>query len=370
LRLDSGLTSENQIEAIRNEEGVLILAQANLSGGSPTMPAIRNVKGLLFLRDVSTARYVDVIARDKEPPLRMNPVAEYTNTQVWHLWEPATQRSLRLFVNDMPEVDWSPHSGVNATKHGAVPGDGQDDSAAVNAAIAYANAVGARTVYLPSTANANWHFASPIRVWGKVRRVIAMQGVFNLISPLQEAGGPLFRIEAGEPIVVLERFLARWADRGWFTVVDHAAPNTLVLKHGRGGGYANSVTRGQAFFEDFAAFLRIKGPQSVWVRQWNAEGSVTWAINHGGTLWVLSVKTEANSLHLEQQGGATEILGQHSGYTSGDTSHLTDFVVSDGRLSVAGFHPAFQRIVEETRAGVTRVWSQPVGGRYGLFVGQ
>jgi hypothetical protein len=63
-------------------------------------------------------------------------------------------------------------------------------------------------------------------------------------QPSADGWGPLFRVEAGEPIIVTERFGARRGNHGRtpFDLLDHAAPNTVVLKHGQGDIYCNWAT--------------------------------------------------------------------------------------------------------------------------------
>jgi len=280
-------------------------------------------------------------------------------------------------VEETPDVPWDAEGNfaqwVNVAAFGARPNDDRDDADAVQRAVDAANRTGKTTVYFPY---GEYYLSKIIRVWGSVRRLIGMTAILTITDPLMSAKGPLFRLEPGQDVVVFERMYARPKNRSNdFEFIRHAAPNTVVFKHGRGGIYRNVVTGGRAFFEDWTSYLRLTGPQQVWVRQWNPEIGksqkiFTRAVNDGGMLWVLMMKTEGNGVHVENiHGGKVEILGMLSGWTQGDTSEYADFVNLESQLSVSGFQPAYRRVVVETRHSETATLLNEKPGRFALYVG-
>jgi hypothetical protein len=372
------LTSENTVEVIRNNQGTVLVVEATLSGGAPGAVALTNTgKGVLAVRSLNVSTgYKAAIANHNDPLVPVGSIAEYTSDDPHALFTPNAGTSLRLPVPETPDVPWESSTWVNVADFGARANDGVDDGPGVQAAIDAANATGRHTVYFPSGTNAQWHLGQTIHVYGTIKRVIGLQGVMNLSGSAQAQNAPLFRVEPGQPTVVLERMFLRRADRqSGFTAIDHAAANTLVLKHGHGGHYRNRVTGGKVFMEEWTNFLDLQGPQQVWIRHWNPEtGSLELpvrAANNGATLWVLGMKTEGNGDHIETvNGGRTEVLGQRSGWGQGDQSRYTDFIVRNSEFSAMAFRPAWSRVVEEERGDEVRVWSIPTPpSRFGLYVG-
>jgi len=188
------------------------------------------------------------------------------------------------------------------------------------------------------------------------------------------AKGPAFRLEQGQDVVVFERFIVRpqkWGRQ--IDLIEHAAANTVVFKHGRGGIYRNSVTGGRAFFEDWTSYLRITGPQQVWARQWNPEtsaGPLTRAVNNGGRLWILLMKTEGHGVHIENRGGGrAEVLGALLALFRGETNQYVGFINHESHLSLSGISLAYERAVVETRNGKTDTLYNKDSRRFSLYVG-
>jgi Pectate lyase superfamily protein len=196
-------------------------------------------------------------------------ITEYTSEPPRQVVVSADQHSLNLPVEETPDVPWDAEGNfaqwVNVAAFGARPTDDRDDADAVQRAVDAANRTGKTTVYFPY---GEYYLSKIIRVWGSVRRLIGMTAILTITDPLMSAKGPLFRLEPGQDVVVFERMYARPKNRSNdFEFIRHAAPNTVVFKHGRGGIYRNVVTGGRAFFEDWTSYLRLTGPQQVWVRQ-------------------------------------------------------------------------------------------------------
>jgi len=377
-----GLKSLNTVPVVKNRYGTVTVVDGEFRNGSSSVSAIEHFggnRGVLFARNIVTSGYRSAIMKDGEV-ISGSTVSEYSSGMVYRLFS-RMPTSLNLPVEETPDVSWDAEnnfeSWVNVVNFGARPNDGRDDTHAVQEAIDKANRQGKTTVYFPF---GEYHFTKTIRVWGTVRRIIGMMGILKVKDPLIRAQGPLFRVEHGQDVVVFERLYVRpqkWGRE--FDLIEHAAANTVVFKHGGGGVYRNSVSGGRAFFEDWTSYLRITGLQRVWVRQWNPEtpaGSKTRAVNDGGRLWVLMMKTEGNGVHVENKsGGMVEILGALSGWTKsrrGEDPHVySDFVNHESHLSVIGFAPAYKRIVVETRYGKTDTLElyNKKPWRFSLYVG-
>ena len=299
-----GLTSENLVPVIKNADarGLVVVLDGNFRGGASANCAIANEQGVLYARNIQTSGYRSAI-ENQGRVVPGNAVSEYVSQDIYHLF-PNLKKSLSLPVAEVPTVssnnlkDW-----VSVTQYGAISGDNQDDTAAIQKAIDS----GQQTVYFPY---GSYLISDTIHVRGNVKQIIGMESVIQAKGKAFNASDqPVFRIEAGKSqVVVLERFWAAYGSNAKYWV-EQAASRTLVLKNIMFGGYRNTVP-GRLFIEDVTGAPWEFNRQTVWARQLNPEGNRTKIVNNGSTVWILGLKTEDAGTAVETlAGGKTEILG-------------------------------------------------------------
>ena len=355
-----GLVSDNAVPAL-GTYGKLLLADAKLTGGDGAArhPAIVNYNGgRIFLRDVKTTGYQRALADMKTPdfaaayritgedkPGTLGPeVAEYSSHAVTTAF-PSSPASLRLPVKETPVPSWEP-----AEKWAVVDAFGADPSGKADSAEAIQRAMdsGATTVFFPG----HYTASRTIEMRGKVRRVVGISGWVNYgkREPMN------FRIGDGAELVVwLENF------SGLHGGVEIDTKRTVVLRSVGTHTIRNTPRSegGEVFLEDVVGDDFRFRKQRVWARQLNIENEGTHLTNNGGDVWVLGYKTERGGTLVHTLGGGrTEILGGFS-YTT-TAGKLAPMFVNDessmwsffGEVCYTG--EPFQKIIEETRGGVTK----------------
>jgi hypothetical protein len=377
------LTVENAPVAIRclvpndwgHWGGVIALAGGRFTATPGTDgPAIVN-ESVLYARDVKTRGFGKAIASKSPAGDAAGPdVAEYISHPVKRLFDDAAGKSLELEIRREPQVPWETDSKkwICANDHGAVPGDGKDDTAAIQEAIDAAAAAGATTVYLRGVGgpDPNWYTVDgEVRVRGSVRRVLGL-GFGRILGGkggkfvVDDGSAPVVKFQSidsfGGPPVVLEN---RSAER---TMVVESCGVRIV---GAGGG--------DIFATDTPSSIHLqKKGQKLWTRQLNPEGTSDEGLvrNEGGDLWALGVKHEGAGVRFRTSGGGrTEILGVFNygpGIKEGDLRPMFD--VDGGSFSIAGLreitfgkHCWFVK-VRERRGGETRtLGSDKEGGWIG-----
>ena len=355
-----GLVSENAVPAL-GTYGKLLLVDSTLTGsdGAAKHPAIVNHNGgRIFLRDVKTTGYQRALADMETPdfaaayrltgedkPGTLGPdIAEYSSHATTTAF-PSPAASLRLLVKETPIPTREP-----AEKWAVVDAFGADPTANADSAVAIQKAVdsGATTVFLPGS----YQSSATIIVRGKVRRIIGLGGQINygkrdLIN---------FRIGEGDaPVVWLENF----GHLGGGIEID--TKRTVVLRsmetHTIQG--TSRSEGGEVFLEDVVGDNFRFRNQRVWARQLNIENEGTHLTNNGGDVWVLGYKTERGGTLVHTLGGGrTEILGGFSYTTTAGklapmfVNHESSMWSFFGEVCYTG--DPFQKIIEETRGGVTK----------------
>ncbi len=299
------LQSDNRVPVIElgNENGLIALIDAKLTGGDPQATAIKS-KGQLDLRNVAISGY----GKSLEDTGRGTPVTvmakdgksiESHVSQAFTLPAGLPPKPLNLPVKEAPEFytgDFSQWANVCA--FGATVGGDDDDAAGIQAAIDSGKPI----VYLP---NGDYKVGKTIIIRGNVRLILGMQ---SSIGPMKDAGvDPLIRFEGAHPQGTMMEHI-------WFSgVVEHASTKALAMRHcDFHKGYRNTAKgTGDMFIEDtIGKPIVIAHPQSVWGRSVNCEfGEESLIENHGGTLWMLGYKTEGEMVCIENKGGKTEVLG-------------------------------------------------------------
>ena len=145
-------------------------------------------------------------------------------------------------------------------------------------------------------------------------------------------------------------------------VRSYSAP--LAINFQGPDAYHNSGS-GPLFIEDVVGQAFLFKNQNVWARQFNTEANYhagSHVINDGGAVWILGIKTEGGGTQLETRGGGkTEILGGFIGDTnSGKLAPMfinTDSSVSALVAEVCFNNDPFDKIVQETRNGQSKMWT-------------
>lgn len=343
-----GLKSNNTVPALYNADGIVTLLDASLNGTqkASSQPAIKN-DSTLFARNIKTSGYQMAIQNNSgdRQNATSSAVAEFVSHPVSSLF-PTRLKSLNLPIQETPNVPWDALNQWQSPTHfGAVPNDGKDDSAAIQAAIDS----GKTTVYFP---NGDYNVNQTIHIRNNVRRIIGLEATIF--------GEGVFRFENGSaPVVVIERL------DGVGGGIVNAASRTLVLSSmglaaiGADGGYSNTGT-GDLYIEDVVAAPWTFNKQKVWARQINPENdNATHIANNGGTLWILGLKTERGGILVDTKaGGKTEIAGGFIYSTAGPKT-TPMFTNNNSSVSLTigecNFDKTFySTLVSETRNRVTK----------------
>jgi hypothetical protein len=297
------LKSRNRVTAVENlgQMGLMALVEADLTGGDPNTPAIRNHSdGVLFARDIRTQGYQVAIenqsglSQDVSAPT----VSEFVSHQAASLF-PSSQRSLRLPIEDPPAIPYGdPRHWISVTQFGAKPDDDQDDGAAIQKAIDS----GARIVYFPIGA---YRTQQSIHVRSNLQRLMGFNASLILTTPNQ----PTFIIEKGSSKAVSVEIESTYGSQHNYWI-QHASKRTLVMSGG--SSYMNTVSGGKVFIENTVAVPLVFDRQKVWMRQINTESydHNPHIVNKNSDLWILGLKTEKDRTIIgTYDGGRTEVLG-------------------------------------------------------------
>jgi len=269
-------------------------------GAAQDLPAIKLDKAPFFARRVVTAGYKMAVAHpDAKQSVAGPTVDELAVGKAMNPFD-SPMKSLGLPVKETPEVTWDdPKGWALAADFGADPTGGKDSADGIQKAIDS----GATTVFVPGFSR----ISKPIRVRGKVRRIIGSGGWVDYFGRTK----PNFVVEDGdEKSVSIEHF----ADVNGGIEVNTA--RTVVFRS-LGVKQVTFKKPAEAFFEDVVTNdLTVVRGQSVWARQLNIENEGTHLTNDGGTVWVLGYKTERGGTLLHTKaGGRSEIFGNYS-YTT------------------------------------------------------
>lgn len=373
-----GLKSHNKVPAVILEEsGSLSIINAELTGGAPDTAGIIN-KGVMFVRNIKTEGYA--AAMDDRGNRLASPISELAAGPSVSAF-PSDKRSLNLPIEQVPELPWD--NGDNFARWVNVrqfAPDGEklkDHTEMIERAIAHAKSIKATTLYFP----AGRYVVNRAIDVSSFKRVVGFQS--NLVSstclpkwpgtpmPHPDGSPPIvIRIGEGQPLVVIDGLRING-------FIEHAAANTLVLRHAKGGHYLNTGDKaGKVFFEDFSGTYHFKGPQKAWVRFWDGHGGPAappyllkdgarpvFMENQGATVWVHAVHAEGHkpaTLVRTTQGGSSEIIslnaGAHWAPQAGiPASHTCNFINDDSRTSVVAWHSAYKALLEDRRHGWTKI---------------
>jgi hypothetical protein len=355
------LTVENTPVAIANKipedwdhwSGVIALIGGRFRGGDPQRAAIEN-HGVLYARNVASHGNSQVIEGGAAPAaVADNGIDEYLSHPVRRLFDDAPERSLQLPIEREPTVPWEHDfdKWLCLDDHGAVAGDGRDDSDAIEKALASAAKSGKTVVYFRGCGGGdpNWFSLSrPLRVPAPVRMVLGL----GWARILREKDGGFVVDDASADCVKFQNLDAFGGPPIHLT--NAAQSKVLVVESC--GVHIVGAGGGRIFATDCPSTLELRqSGQQCWARQLNPEGASDSGLvrNHGGDLWCLGVKHEGRGVRFStSEGGRTEILGLFNyGGTDDEFDPRPCFEVKDAAFSVA----ALREIAFDSHTALNKV---------------
>lgn len=419
LRQLQSIQSETDVPAVWNaapgtneSAGLTVLMDATLHGVSG--PAIRN-GAFLYARSIQTSGYAGAL-EESGVLLPETAITERVSGEIVALFGNSGQ-SLGLPVLETPQAPWqAPADWINVADYGAIPGDGVDDSAAIQQAID-ATTADRRTVYFPNPGNGSpYTIGQTIEMRGYCGHLIGLGAQIRLTSAMRHSNQPVFRLVEADPametakghLVVIERLFAGWGiplplQTTWF--VNERSSDTLIrhVMFSSGQTYDGRNATGNTFFEDVGTHeqpevsdLMDEQPtpgyivgtgERFFARQLNIETRGGQLLNLGGDAWIFGLKTEhydsdaLQRAHLETTGGGrTELLGgliHPSNAASGgvDAAAPPVFRIDNSAATFVALEPAvndqsYPLVVEEIRGGVTRILSAAAAPAIGSAITQ
>jgi hypothetical protein len=353
-------TQQNGVPAIINaaDSGHFVILDSELNGVGSNTAAIRNDKGELFARNVSTTGYQSAI-QNYGVVIPSTTVNEYVSGQVYTQF-PSPPTTLNLPIKDTPPMVWEPLENWVSVEQFADKVTNGDWAPAIQAAIDS----GKSTVYFPQGV---YPIRSTIIVRGNVK-VIQGIGSELIADGYAYNGNPMFRVETTTSPEI-------WIDRLAFSsqgpapfAIEHASPQTLVALNSRYMSYRNTPGVGELFVENMPASpWYFQYPQKVWIRGLNVEtGDQTKVINEASDLWVIGWKSEGRATELDSGPLArTEILGGNFYPASGDPEQYPTFINRGGRLSaVHAMFWANHTYIRDTWQGQQKILRLDPGTRF------
>lgn len=199
---------------------------------------------------------------------------------------------------------------VNVATYGATGRADQDATDALRQAFAS----GATILYLP---HGTYAVRDSIDIPPTVQRIVGMNAtirVFPQRQPTFARTSGMFRATgAGAPLII-ERLAFDNTNLGAQVGIELAGSRDIVLRDIVSAGVTMLDRRpegGRAFLDNMCCgLLKLAGPQPVFARQLNTEGSGTRILNEGAPLSILGLKTEGINTVLDNRSGArTDIFG-------------------------------------------------------------
>ncbi len=355
-----GLTSTNTVTAVYNAGGRMTLIDSRLTGmgGARRKPAIQSDFPLdLLVRNVTTSGYQAAIRNATSTQVGPT-IAEFVSGGVTSQFS-SPLKTLNLPIRETPDVPWDDPTTTpwaNVVAYGAIPNDGKDDTAAIQAAIDS----GRTTVYFPA---GGYDLRGTVLVRSNVRRVLGTESNV-VVGSDSNPTNPGFKLVAGSSsVVVFERLQSGYYANPTF---ENASARTIVIRHSLNVS-GNMTGTGDVFLEDVSSNPSSNwtfNHQQIWARQFNVENQGTHITNNGGSLWILGLKTERGGTLIDtRSGGKTEVLGGLAYTTTATASGQQSdpmFINNESAISISlaeinyssGLN--YTTYVREIRDGVTR----------------
>jgi len=360
-----GLTSMNKVPVIKSGGDPFTLIEGNFQGGSATESAIITTGRKNYVRDLKQTGYGAMIEDAEKKKVVAATVDEWLDGQGKGLFA-SEIKSLRLPIKETPVVPWE----QDFSKWVLLDNSQPDDTESIQKAIDEAARTGKTTICF-KPGEGKYKISAPLRVHGKINRIIGMEAVVDITDPngVFKAGQSVFVFDGLlSNVLVVERFflLGGWKGPDTVPMFENKAGKTIVVQStGIQGAVKNVSPAGEWFIDDVSpsrnGTLKVGPGEKVWARQYNPESYKTDMIEvNGGQLWLLGLKTEGRTTHLVAKAGAkVEIIGGLS-YQSWDKQELDPpmFRITDSAVSITlGVFSSrfpFSTIVEETVGGQSK----------------
>ncbi len=309
------LQVEGEATGFVNHFGVVAIVDSTFNGRgkAASRSAITNHE-TIFARNVEAKGFktsIENLRKNGTPSVSASLVKEYISSAAIAPF--GGSNSLNLPVKEVPEVKVTDAAVANVRHFRKL--EDPDDSASVQRAIDS----GASTVLFP--AGSGLLLQQPIEIRGKVRRII---GHFAQIRSVR-ANEPIFLVRGGTEPLLLEQWTGN-------LLLEHASNRPLIVRDAQ--GVDGRVTGTGEVYLDNVTGEWIFGKGDSWCRQFNTEREGTHAINQGGRLWILGLKTERGGTLIDtRKGGRTEVIGGLS-YTTTQGKLAPMFQADEAELSV------------------------------------
>lgn len=363
------LRTDKCATGFRAKGGLSVVVGAQFSNGSDGT-AMDLGQGQALVRDLRSTGYKTAIqgATNAVPG---PDVAAWTSSEARSNW-PIVGQPMVLPIEESPE-----HQYPQTAAQWAVVPSADDIAPSLQAAID----AGKETIYIKGG-----QIRSTVVLRNKVKRIM---GLGVRVIGFMTADAPAFRMAAGDDHpVIIELIYSAYESNAKFAL-EHAAPRTLVFRHGS-ASYRSlpSAAGARVFMESVVSYPFLFSGVNAWLRDINTEqggDQVPNIVNSGGTLWVLGQKTEDYATKLAtKDNGRTELLGgtYRQNWDSADNvGPLLDnnplFDIDNARASLSfttwATHagaPPYKILVRERRGNDTKLLlSSAAPGTQPLFVG-
>lgn len=315
-----GLTFEhvrlrNQTEAaIANTQNALTIRDLVIEGGAP--PIVNSGDKAYLALDGGTAQVGDLAMMVRNDgfvsvrDLTLNGRQHGGVLQGRGGWRAVTAPAWRTPMQDPPPPPATPSAQwVNVARYGTTGDPAQDATEALRQAFAS----GAAVVYLP---NGTYSISDSVDVPASLQRIVGMNSTIRILNrrPTFARSTGMFRAASDGPPLFVERLAFDNTGLGEQVGIELSGPRDIVMRDIVTAGTTmldRRASGGRAFLDNMCCgLLRLTGPQPVFARQFNSEGTTTRIINRGSPLSILGLKTEGVCTVLDNREGArTDIFG-------------------------------------------------------------
>lgn len=278
-------------------QGTMTVIQSSFTGGQGGSAIIDDDR--LMARDITTQGYTKAISSSTSSAAGPAVAHFLSQAASWTFQPPSdAQQGLRLAVEQSPDYQY-PSSSADWT---LIPYSSNDISPALQRAID----AGKEFIALDGGT-----MKSTVVLRNKVKKIMGA-GVRSITMSTGTA--PAFQLAAGEPSAVILEHVYENAGSVNGNVVEHAAPRTLVVRHGSGSYHNTTAAKtGRVYMESVIGYPFVFTGIKAWLRDINTEQggqNKPNIVNDGGVVWILGQKTEDWATKLKTvNGGWTELLG-------------------------------------------------------------
>lgn len=350
------LVSRNKVVALRSKSQGILVRDSQFLGGAGGAAA--EIAGMACVRNLTVEGYESAI-RFKDQTVAGPTVKLWTNSPVLAVGGDSGE-ALDLPVQEPPAIAWDAPPGWASVKQFepetvTIQNKGTWKKTNWAAAVQKAIDSGATTVYFP--AGMQYDLSGTIHVRGKVRRII---GCESELRPVATLGGVTFIVEDGPSPVVIERFDSIYGK----VTIEHRSTRPLVVKDIVVDEITLAKGAGDVFLEDIYSNFLVTNGGRVWARGLNMEHSYDEAkepqprpnaLNAGGLLWVLGLKTEQNRTKVvTTAGGRSEVAAYILANRA--SNPLPMFATEDASLTLTvaesvGRKAPYGVVIRQTRGG-------------------